>query len=91
MGYLIALCISIFTYWRYCGKLSDLKNKLNNLTTQIDMAEKDIWDRFEKISDEITAIKVQIAKLEVKMYFGIALFSGVGAFAGNVALAYLKH
>ena len=54
------------------------------------MAEKDIWDRFEKISDEITAIKVQIAKLEVKMYFGIAIFSGVGAFLSNVVLMYIK-
>ena len=54
------------------------------------MAEKDIWDRFEKISDEITAIKVQIAKLEVKMYFGIVIFSGVGAFISNVALMYMK-
>jgi predicted nucleic acid-binding Zn-ribbon protein len=77
-------------YGHYYGKLKKLKNKIIDLKIDLNMAEKDIWERFEKISDEITAIKVQIAKLEVKMYFGIVIFSGVGAFISNVALMYMK-
>ena len=90
MGYLIAITSYLFTYYYYCEKLSVLKNRINQLQNDLDMAEKDIWDRLNKLSDEITAIKIQIAKLETKMIFGTAIAAILSNGLFQVALLYIK-
>lgn len=54
------------------------------------MAEKDIWDRLHEISKEISAIQVQIGKLEVKMWAvtTMAVFLSNGLF--QIGLMFVK-
>ena len=56
------------------------------------MAETDIWNRINTMSDsinkEIAEIKVQIARLEVKMYFGIIVFGFFSSLAGQLVINY---
>lgn len=90
MGYLIAIASSIFIYYYYCIRLNALKDRLIELKKEIEMAEKDIWDRLHEISKEIAAIQVQIGKLEVKMWAvtTLAVFISNGLF--QIALLFIK-
>ncbi len=90
MGYLIAIANSLFIFYYYCRKLSALKQRILELKKEIDMAEKDIWDRLHEISKEISAIQVQIGKLEVKMWAvtTMAVFLSNGLF--QIGLMFVK-
>lgn len=90
MGYLIAIASSLFIFCYYCKKLSVLKNRVLELQLEIDMAEKDIWASIDKLREDITAIKVQIAKLETKMIFATAIAALVSNGLFQLMLLYVK-
>lgn len=90
MGYLIAIASSLFIFCYYCKKLSVLKNRVLELQIEIEMAEKDIWASIDKLREDITAIKVQIAKLETKMIFATAIAALVSNGLFQLMLLYVK-
>jgi hypothetical protein len=91
MGYFAALIGSLYMGYYYCVRLQPLKQRIIDLQKEINMAEKDLWDRIIKINDEITSIKVQIAKLETKMLFGTAIAALLSNGLFQLLLIYVKR
>lgn len=78
-----AFCGYLF-YKKSIVKIKEIELKIENLNNMEANTEDRIWLKIEQIIDDITELKIEVAKIKVKVGFYAGIFSMAGVIIASI-------